>query len=90
MRVALECFLIHRIYKGPAGKLFIADTGNHRVIILDKDMTKVIKVIKDFDNNKKGYLSVTLWCLCIKKRMNYILRIPITIESLFWIWILIS
>lgn len=37
--------------KTPSGDVVIADTGNHRIIFLNKDMTKVIKVIKEFNNN---------------------------------------
>lgn len=39
------------ICKTPDGKVVIADTGNHRIIILNNDMTEVIKVIDSFDNN---------------------------------------
>lgn len=39
------------ICKTPDGKVVVADTGNNRIIILNNDMTEVIKVITDFDNN---------------------------------------
>lgn len=39
------------ICKTQEGEIVIADTGNNRIIILDKKMKNVIKVIKNFDNN---------------------------------------
>jgi tetratricopeptide (TPR) repeat protein len=41
------------ICKTPSGNIVIADTGNHRIIILNKDMTKVVKVIKEFNNDNE-------------------------------------
>ncbi|NLP17014.1 MAG: gluconolactonase [Clostridiales bacterium] len=56
------------ICKTPAGEVVIADTGNHRVIILDKDMTKVIKVIKDFDNNNEKDTFQSPYGVCVSKK----------------------
>lgn len=35
------------------GKIYVADTGNNRIVVLDKDMKKVINMIISFDNDGK-------------------------------------
>lgn len=57
--------------KTPSGDVVIADTGNHRIVILNKDMSKVIKVIKDFDNNGEisTFLSPSGVCVSIKNEL---------------------
>lgn len=37
--------------QAPDGRIYIADTGNHRVVVLDNAMKRVEKVITAFDNN---------------------------------------
>lgn len=37
------------LYVSPAGRIYIADTGNHRVVVLDSDW-RVLRVIDRFDN----------------------------------------
>lgn len=37
--------------KSPNGNVYVADTGNNRIVILNQDMTKVLNVITTFDNN---------------------------------------
>ncbi|MED9904306.1 MAG: gluconolactonase [Lachnospiraceae bacterium] len=32
------------------GKIYVADTGNNRIVVLDKDMKKVLNIITTFDN----------------------------------------
>lgn len=39
------------ISKSPKGNLYIADTGNNRIVVLDSTMKKVVNVITSFDNN---------------------------------------
>jgi len=39
--------------KDNEGNVYIADTGNSRIVVLNPDLTKVIKVIQNFDNNGK-------------------------------------
>lgn len=34
----------------PDGTIYLADTNNHRIVVLDASMTTVLNVIKDFDN----------------------------------------
>lgn len=33
------------------GKIYLADTGNNRIVIMDSKMTKVLNIISTFDNN---------------------------------------
>ncbi len=33
------------------GNIYIADTGNNRIVVVNSDMTEVIKIITTFDNN---------------------------------------
>ncbi|HHT89235.1 MAG TPA: gluconolactonase [Clostridiales bacterium] len=56
------------ICKTPAGEVVIADTGNNRIIFLNKDMTKVIKVIKDFDNNGETDTFSSPYGVCVSKK----------------------
>lgn len=37
--------------KSPTGDIYIADTGNNRIVVLDSQMTQVRKIITAFDNN---------------------------------------
>lgn len=37
----------------PDGDLYIADTGNNRIIVVDADSRSVVKIISSFDNNGK-------------------------------------
>lgn len=41
------------ICKDIKGNVYIADTGNHRIVVLDSTMKKVINVITSFDNSGK-------------------------------------
>ncbi|TAH69561.1 MAG: gluconolactonase [Anaerolineaceae bacterium] len=56
------------ICKTPSGDVVLADTGNHRIIILNKDMTKVIKVIKDFDYNGEVGTFSSPYGVCVSKK----------------------
>lgn len=33
------------------GKIYVADTGNNRIVVLDQKMSKVVNIISTFDNN---------------------------------------
>lgn len=35
------------------GKVYVADTGNNRIVVLDKNMKEVVNIITSFDNNGK-------------------------------------
>ncbi|MCR5154891.1 MAG: gluconolactonase [Lachnospiraceae bacterium] len=39
------------ICKSPDGNIYVADTGNNRVVVLDSTLTKVVDVITSFNNN---------------------------------------
>ncbi|MCR5584093.1 MAG: tetratricopeptide repeat protein [Lachnospiraceae bacterium] len=40
--------------KDNEGNVYIADTGNSRIVVLNPDMTKVVKIVSSFDNNGKA------------------------------------
>ena len=49
---ALGAFLTPQdLCKSPNGNVYVADTGNNRIVILNQDMTEVVNVITTFDNN---------------------------------------
>ena len=37
--------------KSPNGDVYVADTNNNRIVVLNQDMTKVVNIITSFDNN---------------------------------------
>lgn len=39
--------------KSPNGDIYVADTGNNRIVVLNQNMTKVKNIITGFDNNGK-------------------------------------
>lgn len=39
--------------KSPKGEVFVADTGNNRIVVLNASMTEVERIITGFDNNGK-------------------------------------
>lgn len=59
------------ICKTPAGEVVIADTGNNRIIILDKKMTNVLNVIESFDNDgtRDSLASPSGVCVSIKNEL---------------------
>ena len=56
------------ICKTPSGDVVIADTGNNRIIILNNDMTNVIKIIKDFDNQGEINTFSSPYGVCVSKK----------------------
>jgi hypothetical protein len=42
------------ICQTPDGKVYVADTGNNRIVVLDKSMEKTINIISTFDNGGKA------------------------------------
>ncbi len=56
------------ICKTPDGKVVIADTGNNRIIILNKDMTTVMKVIKDFKHNGNTETFLSPYGVCVSAK----------------------
>ena len=53
------------------GNLYIADTGNNRIVVLSNDMTKVVNIIDSFDNNgmKDGFKSPYGVCVSEKGQL---------------------
>ncbi|MCL2717766.1 MAG: NHL repeat-containing protein [Lachnospiraceae bacterium] len=39
------------ISRSPYGDLYVADTGNNRIVVIDSTMSNCIKIISSFDNN---------------------------------------
>ena len=53
------------------GNLYIADTGNNRIVVLSNGMTKVVNIIDSFDNNgmKDGFKSPYGVCVSEKGQL---------------------
>ena len=53
------------------GNLYLADTGNNRIVVLNNDMTKVVNIIDGFDNNgvKDGFKSPCGVCISEKGQL---------------------
>ncbi len=56
--------------KSPNGQVFVADTGNNRVVVLDADMKTVISVITTFDNNGKEDKLAAPYGVCVSEKGN--------------------
>ena len=54
--------------QAPNGDIYIADSGNNRIVVLDPAMKKVVKVIKTFDNNGKEDKFNTPYGVCVSER----------------------
>lgn len=39
--------------KSPSGEIYVADTGNNRIVVLNSNMTQVVNIITSFDNDGK-------------------------------------
>lgn len=37
--------------KSPTGDIYVADTGNNRIVVLNSNMTQVLNIVTTFDNN---------------------------------------
>ena len=53
------------------GNLYLADTGNNRIVVLNNDMTEVVNIIDGFDNNgvKDGFKSPYGVCISEKGQL---------------------
>lgn len=53
------------------GNLYLADTGNNRIVVLNNDMTEVVNIIDGFDNNgvKDGFKSPCGVCISEKGQL---------------------
>lgn len=56
--------------KSPSGKVYIADTGNNRIVVFDEDMTKVVDIITTFDNNGKEDSFSQPYGVCVSEKGN--------------------
>ena len=54
--------------QAPNGDIYIADSGNNRIVVLDPAMKKVVKVIKTFDNNGKEDKFSNPYGVCVSER----------------------
>ena len=52
----------------PEGKIYVADTGNNRIVVLDKDLKKVENIIKDFDNDGKTDTFNQPYGVCVSEK----------------------
>ena len=56
------------ICKDAEGRIYVADTGNNRIVILNRDMTKVENVITSFDNNGAEDTFKQPYGICVSER----------------------
>ena len=54
--------------QAPNGDIYIADSGNNRIVVLDPAMKNVVKVIKTFDNNGKEDKFGNPYGVCVSER----------------------
>ena len=54
--------------QAPNGDIYIADSGNNRIVVLDSAMKKVIKVIKTFDNEGKEDKFNNPYGVCVSEK----------------------
>lgn len=54
--------------QAPNGDIYIADSGNNRIVVLDPAMKKVVKVITTFDNNGKEDKFNNPYGVCVSER----------------------
>lgn len=57
--------------KSPEGNIYVADTGNHRIVVLSPDMSEVINIYTTFDNEgvEDGFNMPTGVCVSEKNRL---------------------
>lgn len=56
------------ISKAPDGRLFVADTGNNRIVVIDKTLKEVVNVITTFDNNGKADTFNQPYGVCVSEK----------------------
>ncbi len=54
--------------KSPSGNIYIADTGNNRIVVLDPTMKQVVKIISAFDNGGKEDKFNSPYGVCVSER----------------------
>jgi len=54
--------------QAPNGDIYIADSGNNRIVVLDAAMKNVVKVITTFDNNGKEDKFNNPYGVCVSER----------------------
>lgn len=56
------------ICKSPDGHIYIADTGNQRIVVLNADLKNVVKIIDGFDNNGKADTFKSPTGVCVSEK----------------------
>lgn len=56
--------------KSPSGEVYVADTGNNRIVILNGGMSEVIAVITGFDNNGTEDSFKQPYGVCVSEKGN--------------------
>ena len=56
--------------KSPTGEVYVADTGNNRVVVLDNDLDEVLSIITTFDNNGKEDKLNAPYGVCVSEKGN--------------------
>lgn len=56
--------------KSPSGNVYVADTGNNRIVVLDKDMKSVVNIITTFTNNGEEDKFNQPYGVCVSDKGN--------------------
>ena len=56
--------------QAPDGNIYIADTGNNRIVVLDSAMKKVVKIITTFNNNGTEDKFNNPYGVCVSEKGN--------------------
>lgn len=54
--------------KSPSGNIYVADTGNNRIVVLDPTMKQVVKIVSTFDNDGKEDKFNSPYGICVSER----------------------
>lgn len=56
------------VSKSPSGEIYLADTGNNRIIVFDNALTTVLDIITTFDNNGKEDKITQPYGVCVSEK----------------------
>lgn len=54
--------------KSPSGNIYVADTGNNRIVVLDPQMKAAVKIVSAFDNEGKEDKFNSPYGVCVSER----------------------
>lgn len=56
--------------KSPSNEVYVADTGNNRIVVFDEDMSEVVDIIATFDNNGSEDSFSQPYGVCVSEKGN--------------------